>query len=295
MFKRNYLKKPEWLKVKIPSGDEYKDVYQLLRKYNLSTVCQEARCPNIHECWNKKSATIMILGNTCTRACRFCSVTTGNPQGQTDIQEPENVAEAVKKLGLQYVVITSVDRDDLPDYGSSHYAQTIKFIKEKNLQTKVEALMPDFNGEEDYVKEVVDANPFVIGHNVETVKRLTPFIRDQRCGYEKSLSVLREIKALHRKIFTKSGFMLGLSEEYEEILQTLKDLKDTGVDIVTIGQYLQPTKNNIFVQKYYTPEEFSEFKKIGEDVGIKHMICGPLVRSSYRAAEAAASCSEKII
>ncbi|KPJ72095.1 lipoyl synthase [candidate division TA06 bacterium DG_78] len=295
MFKRDYLKKPEWLKVKIPSGDEYRDVYQLLKKYHLTTVCQEARCPNIHECWNKKSATIMILGDTCTRACRFCSVTTGNPRGHTDTQEPEHVAEVIQKLGLQYVVITSVDRDDLPDYGSSHYANTIKSIKEKNLQTKVEALIPDFNGKKDYLKKVVDANPFIIGHNVETVKKLTPFIRDHRCSYEKSLSVLEKIKTLHKGIYTKSGFMLGLGEEQNEILQALKDLKDVGVDIVTIGQYLQPTRRNVFVQKYYTPEEFSEFKKIGEDVGIKHMICGPLVRSSYHAAETAALCSEKII
>jgi lipoic acid synthetase len=293
MFKRTYLKKPGWLKVKIPSGDEYRDVYRLLKKYNLSTVCQEARCPNIHECWNKKSATIMILGDTCTRACRFCSVTTGNPKGQTDTHEPEHVAKVIKKLGLQYVVITSVDRDDLPDYGSSHYARTITFIKEKNLQTKVEALIPDFNGEEDYVKKIVDAHPFVIGHNVETVKRLTPFIRDQRCGYEKSLSVLKKIKMLNKKIYTKSGFMLGVGEEHEEIIQTLTNLKNTDVDIVTIGQYLQPTKKNVFVQKYYTPEEFNEFKKIGEDMGITYVISGPLVRSSYRASEAATICSTK--
>lgn len=285
MFKRNYLRKPDWLKVKIPSGDEYKDIYQLLKRYDLSTVCQEARCPNISECWNKKSATIMILGSTCTRACRFCSVITGNPDGNINPKEPENVAAVIKTLGLKYIVITSVDRDDLPDYGSSHYAKTIELIKEENSDTKVEVLIPDFSGEENCLKKVVDVQPFVIGHNVETVKRLTPLIRDRRCGYEKSLNVLRKIKTLNNKINTKSGFMVGLGEEKEEIAKTLNDLKNVNIDIVTIGQYLQPTKKNLFVQKYYTPEEFDEFKKIGEDIGIKHVISGPLVRSSYHASE----------
>lgn len=285
MFKRDYLRKPDWLKVRIPSGDEYKNVYQLLKRYDLSTVCQEARCPNISECWNKKTATIMILGCTCTRACRFCSVITGNPDGNINPKEPENVAVVIKTLGLKYIVITSVDRDDLPDYGSSHYAKTIELIKEENSDTKVEVLIPDFSGEENCLKKVVDVQPFVIGHNVETVKRLTPLIRDRRCGYEKSLNVLRKIKTMNNQINTKSGFMVGLGEEKEEIAKTLNDLKNVNVDIVTIGQYLQPTKKNLFVQKYYTPEEFDEFKKIGEDIGIKHVISGPLVRSSYHAGD----------
>lgn len=285
MFKRDYLKKPDWLKIKIPSGSKFKEVYDLLKKYNLSTVCQEARCPNMYECWSKKSATIMILGKVCTRTCRFCAVETGNPQGQIDSEEPEHVAEVIKILGLKYVVITSVDRDDLEDFGSSHYAQTIKSIKEKNPGTKVEALIPDFSAEEKYLKKVVDAQPFVIGHNVETVKELTPYIRDRRCGYEKSLGVLRIIKKINSNIYTKSGFMIGLGEEKEEIVETLKDLKNVEIDVVTIGQYLQPTKKHHFVQKYYTPEEFDEFKKIGKDIGIQHILSGPLVRSSYRASE----------
>lgn len=285
MFKRDYLKKPDWLKIKIPSGSKFKEVYDLLKKYNLSTVCQEARCPNMYECWSKKSATIMILGKVCTRTCRFCAVETGNPQGQIDSEEPEHVAEVIKILGLKYVVITSVDRDDLEDAGSSHYAQTIKSIKEKNPGTKVEALIPDFSAEEKYLKKVVDAQPFVIGHNVETVKELTPYIRDRRCGYEKSLGVLRIIKKINSNIYTKSGFMIGLGEEKEEIVETLKDLKNVEIDVVTIGQYLQPTKKHHFVQKYYTPEEFDEFKKIGKDIGIQHILSGPLVRSSYHASE----------
>ncbi len=285
MFGRDYLKKPAWLKVKIPSGDTYKDVFRLMDDHNLSTVCQEARCPNITECWNKKSATIMILGKICTRACRFCSVATGNPKGALNPREPENTALAIQKLGLKYVVITSVDRDDLPDYGASHYAQTIKSIKEKNPESRVEVLIPDFGGKKDLIKQIVDAQPFVIGHNVETVKRLTPFVRDRRGSYEKSLEVLRQTKELDKKITIKSGFMLGLGEERAEIIETLEDLNNIGIDIVTIGQYLQPTKKNVSVQKYYTPEEFQEFKKIGEEIGIKHVISGPLVRSSYHAAE----------
>ena len=285
MFSRNYLRKPTWLKVKIPSGETYRDVFRLLKDYNLATVCQEARCPNITECWNKKSATIMILGNICTRACRFCSVSTGNPRGALNKKEPENVARVIHKLGLRYVVITSVDRDDLSDLGSSHYAETVKIIKEKNPETKVEVLIPDFSGHENFLKKIVDTQPFVIGHNIETVKRLTPFIRDRRCGYEKSLNVLKLIKKLNSTNHTKSGFMLGLGEEHAEIIQSLKDLKHQDVDIVTIGQYLQPTKKNISVQKYYTPQEFEEFKKIGEDIGFKYVISGPLVRSSYHAAD----------
>jgi len=285
MFRRDYLKKPEWLKIKVPSGNEFSRVFELLKRYNLSTVCQEARCPNMHECWNKKSATIMILGKVCTRACRFCAVTTGNPKRYVDPEEPRNVAKVVNILGLRYLVITSVDRDDLVDFGSSHYAKTIQFIKEKNPHTKVEALIPDFNGDKHCLEKVRCASPYVIGHNIETTERLTPFIRDRRCGYEKSLDVLRKIKRFNKDIHTKSGFMVGLGEEEREIIQTLEDLKDTQVDIVTIGQYLQPTRRHHFVQKYYTPDEFNKLKKIGIDIGIRHMVSGPLVRSSYHASD----------
>ncbi len=283
--KKELLKKPHWLKVKIPSGNEFKQVFELLRHHNLSTVCQEARCPNMGECWSKKSATIMILGKTCTRACRFCAVTKGNPGGRLDNNEPENVSEVVKKLGLGYVVITSVDRDDLEDLGSEQYARTVRTIRKKNPHTLIEVLIPDFNCNEQFLRKIIDAQPYVLGHNLETVRRLTPYIRDRRCGYEKSLKVLKMAKEIDSKILTKSGFMLGLGETEKEIRETLLDLKDTGVDIVTIGQYLQPTKKHIPVQRYYTPEEFEKFKKIGEEIGIKFVLSGPLVRSSYHAGE----------
>ncbi len=285
MFRKDHLKKPDWLKVKIPSGNEYKSIYRILEKHSLSTVCQEARCPNIGECWNNKSATVMILGKTCTRACRFCAIATGDPQGVVNPDEPQHVAHVVKALDLRYVVITSVDRDDLDDLGSSHYAQTIENIKRVSPGTKVEALIPDFTNRNGALQRIVDAQPYVIGHNVETVRRLTPYIRDQRCGYEESLNVLGECKELNRDILTKSGFMVGLGEQKEEIVETLRDLKKKIVDIATIGQYLQPTKKHVPVQKYYTPAEFDELRNIGQEIGIRYMISGPLVRSSYHAAE----------
>ncbi len=285
MFRRDYLKKPEWLKVKIPSGTEFKAVFDLLKKYNLSTVCQEARCPNMHECWNKKSATIMILGRVCTRSCRFCAVETGHPHGALDAQEPSHVAIVIKELGLRYVVITSVDRDDLDDYGSGHYAQTIRCIRKTNPDTRVEALIPDFSAEKEFIKKVIDAGPFVIGHNVETVERLSPYIRDKRCGYNTSLDVLRIAKMCDSTVFTKSGFMVGLGEHREDIVKTFMDLRDARVDVVTIGQYLQPTRKHHVVQKYYTPGEFDELRSIGNKMGLKRVLSGPLVRSSYHAAE----------
>ena len=285
MFKKDHLKKPDWLKIRIPSGNEYKSIYRILEEHNLSTVCQEARCPNIGECWNNKSATVMILGKTCTRACRFCAVATGNPKGMLDMDEPQHVAQVVKALGLQYVVVTSVDRDDLEDLGSSHYAQTIENIKRVSPGTKVEVLIPDFTSRTGALKKIVDARPYVIGHNVETVRRLTPYVRDQRCGYEESLNVLGKCKEMDRGILTKSGLMVGLGEEKMEIIETLQDLKDVRVDIITIGQYLQPTKKHVPVQKYYTPAEFDELRGIGLETGIRYVISGPLVRSSYHAGE----------
>ncbi|MBN2621254.1 lipoyl synthase [candidate division WOR-3 bacterium] len=285
MFRKDHLKKPEWLKVHLPSGNEFGHVHRLLRQLGLYTVCEEARCPNMHECWNKKSATIMILGKVCTRACRFCAVATGDPNGAVDREEPDRVAKAVQMLGLRYVVITSVDRDDLNDLGSAHYAATIARIQDVNPDVRIEALIPDFSARRAYLKTVVGARPFVLGHNVETVRRLTPYIRDRRCAYQISLDVLRSIKDIDSSVYTKSGFMIGLGEEHEEIVQTLHDLKDNGVDIVTIGQYLQPTRRHHIVQKYYTPDEFAEFKKTGEEIGIPHVLSGPLVRSSYHASE----------
>jgi lipoic acid synthetase len=286
MFKRDRLKKPPWLKVRIPAGENYRVVHELLKKYNLSTVCQEARCPNIAECWNRKSATIMILGKVCTRACRFCAVATGDPGGKIDVHEPANAAEVIHKFGLRYVVITSVDRDDLPDQGSGQYAAVVTEIKKRIPETKIEVLIPDFSARSEFLRKIVEPGPDVIGHNVETVARLTPRIRDRRCGYQKSLAVLALIKDIDPARTTKSGFMVGLGETDAEIVQTLADLKDRRVDIVTIGQYLQPTKKHIPVQRYYTPDEFESFKKTGQGAGIKFMVSGPLVRSSYRAGEA---------
>ncbi len=285
MFRRDYLRKPDWLKIRIPSGDEYKSIYRILQKNNLSTVCQEARCPNISECWKRKSATVMILGKVCTRSCRFCAVQTGNPKGLVDHDEPTHVAEVIRTLGLKYVVITSVDRDDLVDYGSQHYADAIRAIREMNAHVKVEALIPDFGDSAECLKRIADARPFVIGHNVETVRRLTPYIRDRRCSYDKSLSVLRKCKELNRQIITKSGLMVGLGEEENEIGETLHDLRDAGVDVVTLGQYLQPTIKHIPVQRYYTPDDFDKLRTIGKGMGIRHVISGPLIRSSYHAAE----------
>jgi len=285
MLERGYLKKPDWLKVKIPSGSEYKWMFRILKEHNLSTVCEEARCPNIGECWSRKSATVMILGRICTRACRFCAVTTGNPKGSLDKNEPKHVAEVVKILGLKYLVITSVDRDDLEDQGSRHYAKTIRAINETSPDTRVEALIPDFGAAESCLRRITDAGPYVIGHNVETVKRLSPYIRDRKCSYQRSLDVLQRCKELEKRILTKSGFMVGLGEEDDEITETLRDLKSVDVDIVTIGQYLQPTRKHIPVQKYYAPTAFRKWKIIGQDMGIKNVISGPLVRSSYHAAE----------
>jgi len=227
----------------------------------------------------------MILGKVCTRACRFCAVATGDPKGVLDEREPRHVAEVVKALGLKYVVITSVDRDDLEDLGSGHYADTIRWIKRLCTDTRVEALIPDFNADVSCLKRITEAIPYVIGHNIETVRRLTPYIRDRRCGYERSLNVLKECKKLAKDILTKSGFMVGLGEEKDELTETLKDLRGAGVDIVTIGQYLQPTKKHMPVQRYYSPDDFEALKRLGQDLGIKYMITGPLVRSSYHAAE----------
>jgi len=285
MFRKAPLKKPDWLKVKIPSGNAFADVHETLKRLNLATVCKEARCPNMHECWNHHAATIMILGRICTRACRFCSVTTGDPEGIIDVNEPVHVAEAVKILGLKYVVITSVDRDDIPDLGSSHYARTIDEIHQQNSGVRVEALIPDFNAERKFLSSVVEVRPYILAHNVETVPRLSPYIRDRRCSYRRSLTALRMIKELDNRMPIKSGIMIGLGEEYDEIIETLKDLKEYGVDIVTIGQYLQPTRKHHVVQRYYTPEEFTDLGNIGKELGIKYVVSGPLVRSSYHAAQ----------
>ncbi len=279
-----FERKPEWIKTKLPGFGHFKEVRVLLKELHLHTVCESALCPNLGECWGEKSATIMIMGDICTRNCRFCSVKKGKPLS-LDPEEPSNVALAIKELGLEYAVITSVDRDDLPDFGAEHYAETVKKIKEINPDTKVEVLIPDFNLNFDSLKKIVESKSDVIAHNVETVKRLTPFVRDKRAGYEKSLSVLKIIKEMSSEMITKSGIMIGLGETENEIIDTMKDIKDAGCEIITIGQYLRPTRKNLPVEKYYTPEEFKKFEKIGYEMGFKFVASQSLVRSSYKAKE----------
>ena len=278
------IKKPVWLRVRPPAGENYTNVKQSLRLLNLHTVCEEARCPNISECWGTGTATIMIMGDICTRGCRFCAVNSGKPF-LLDADEPERVAKAIKEWGLKYVVITSVCRDDLEDGGSEHIAKTIKAIKLLCPTTIVESLIPDFRGNESSIKEIVKSQPEVISHNIETISRLTPKVRDARASYEQSLLVLKKIKDLHSSIYTKSSIMLGLGESKDEIIQTIKDLKSVGVSILTIGQYLQPTPKHLPVIEFISPHKFNWFREIAEQMGFVYVASGPLVRSSYRAAE----------
>jgi lipoyl synthase len=279
------LRKPVWLRVRVPSGENYTKVKQSLRSLELHTVCEEARCPNISECWGTGTATIMIMGDICTRGCRFCAVNRGKPVVLLDAGEPERVAKAIKEWGLRYVVITSVCRDDLEDGGAEHIAKTIKSIKFLCHRIIVESLIPDFRGDEDSIKKVVESKPEVISHNIETVTRLTPKVRDARASYEQSLLVLKKIKDMNSLIYTKSSIMLGLGETEEEIIQTMRDLRSVGVNILTMGQYLQPTPKHLPVVQYVTPEKFNWFRKIAERMGFVYVASGPLVRSSYRAGE----------
>jgi len=280
-----FKRKPGWLKVKLPGDGEFRDVKRILKKYNLHTVCQEARCPNLGECWGEGTATFMILGNICTRHCKFCATQTGNPRGAVDNDEPWRVAKAVKELNLKYVVLTSVTRDDLKDQGASIYAETIRAIKSLNPGVRVEALTPDFYSNPEYIEMVLNSGLDVFAHNVETVRRLTPMVRDRRFSYEKSLEALKIAKTIRPDILTKSGFMVGLGETRDEIYETMKDLKEAGCEILTIGQYLQPTRKHLSVERYVTPEEFNEYKNLGLKMGFKFVASGPLVRSSYRAGE----------
>jgi len=271
--------KPDWLKVGLPSGDEYFDLIKLLKQNSLHTVCQEANCPNIAECFGKKTATFMILGGTCTRNCGYCNVTHGKPR-PVDVREGERIAHAVKELGLRYVVITSVTRDDLEDGGAGAFAETIYEIRKANPDCKIEVLTPDFKGDKRSLQKVLDAGPDVFGHNLEVVKRLFPVARAQG-DYKRSLNLLKTAKKCS---VTKSGFMIGLGETKEEIITTMEDLSGV-VHLLTIGQYLQPRREHLPVARYYTPEEFKEFKEIGERMGFDHVESGPLVRSSYHACD----------
>jgi lipoic acid synthetase len=275
--------KPAWLRAKMPTGKGYSRTQQIVKEQRLSTVCEESMCPNIGECWNAGTATIMVLGSVCTRACRFCAVDTGNPKGWLDAEEPANTGRAVRLMGLEYVVITSVDRDDLADGGASHYAACIRAIKQQNPNTAVEALTPDFNGVKEHVECVVDSGLDVFAQNVETVRRLTHPVRDPRAGYEKTLRVLRHAKEFRPDVLTKTSLMLGLGERDNEIMQTMDELRDAKVDILTLGQYLRPTPNHLAVERYVTPEEFEAFRREGLDKGFLEVVAGPMVRSSYRA------------
>ena len=275
--------KPGWLRAKLPSGAGYSGTRKIVHEHRLSTVCEESMCPNIGECWNAGTATIMVLGSVCTRACRFCAVDTGNPKGWLDPEEPMNSARAVRLMGLEYVVITSVDRDDLADGGASHYAECVRAIKKLNPNTAVEALTPDFNGVRKHVELVVDSGLEVFAQNVETVRRLTHPVRDPRAGYEQTIDVLSHAKAHRPSVLTKTSLMLGLGERDNEIMQTMDDLRRANVDILTLGQYLRPTANHLPVERYVTPEEFDNYRSEGIDKGFVEVVAGPMVRSSYRA------------
>ncbi|WP_393971258.1 lipoyl synthase [Oxyplasma meridianum] len=275
--------RPEYVKVPLPSGENYTKIKQTLRERTLFTVCEEARCPNVAECWGNGTATFMILGSNCTRGCRFCAVTHGNPI-PLDPDEPEKVLQSVKVMGLDYVVITSVDRDDLPDQGSSHFASVIRKIKGSGVL--VEVLIPDFRGEKSLIDNIINEKPAVIAHNVETVERLTPSVRDGRAGYGQSLDLLRYVKEKNPDQITKSSIMMGLGEKDDEVIQTMMDLRNAGVDILTIGQYLRPSRKQMEVIEYCSSERFASFEKTGIKMGFSFVASGPLVRTSYRAAEA---------
>lgn len=280
----DYVRKPEWLKIKLNTNEQYTNIKKMMREKKLHTVCEEAKCPNIHECWaERKTATFMILGSVCTRACRFCAVQTGLPT-ELDWEEPERVAVSVEQMGLKHVVITAVARDDLKDGGAGVFAETIRAVRRRNPLCSIEVLPSDMNGEYDNVKTLLDAKPDILNHNIETVKRLSPRIR-ARATYERSLEFLRRAKELNAAIPTKSSIMVGLGETKEEIIETMDDLRANNVDILTIGQYLQPTKHHLKVQKYWSLQEFEELKMIAMSKGFSHCEAGPLVRSSYHADE----------
>lgn len=276
-------RKPSWLRARLPQGAGYEAVKKNVHEHKLSTVCEDAKCPNIGECWNAGTATIMLMGSVCTRACKFCAVDTGNPQGWLDHAEPTNAAESVKLMNLKYVVLTSVDRDDLQDGGAFHYAQCIRAIKKANPNTAVEALTPDFSGVHHHVETVVNAGVEVFAQNVETVRRLTHPVRDPRASYEQTLDVLAHAKQYKPSVLTKTSLMLGLGETEDELLETMDDLRAANVDIVTFGQYLRPTLNHLPVERYVPPADFEKYRKWGLEKGFLECVSGPLVRSSYRA------------
>jgi len=310
------MRKPDWLRTAVPSGAEFEATNERLRAYGINTVCSSARCPNLAECWGRGTTTVMILGDTCTRHCRFCAVKTGNPDGALDQTEPKRVAHAVAELGLFYVVLTSVDRDDLSDLGAGMFARTVGEVRRQKSEGRmqsaqsgssgqssivnrqspvplVEVLTPDFGGREELVRQVVEAGPDVFGHNIETVERLSPKVRDPRASYRRSLDVLATVKRLSPKMTTKSGLMVGLGETGDEVRQALGDLRSVGCDIVTVGQYLQPARRCLPVERYVTPDEFIALEKEALAMGFKGALCGPLVRSSFHAEEVATASGTK--
>ena len=284
---------PQWLKVKMPGSEGYRQIKGLLDGARLNTVCAEAHCPNIGECWDRGTATFMILGDICTRACAYCAVDTGKPVG-LDLQEPARVADAVERMGLRYAVITSVDRDDLPDGGASIFAQTIRQVRKRMPDTKVEVLIPDFQGDSDALKKVMDASPDTLNHNIETVRRVFGRVRPKG-NYDGSLELLARAKDIVPNAVTKSGMMVGLGETWDEIIETMHDLREVDCDLLTIGQYLRPSKKHVALAKWYTPAEFDELGAIGRSLGFSHVASGPLVRSSYHADEQHASATQTAV
>ena len=277
------LAKPEWLRMRVQSSPKFDAVRSIVHEHGLATVCEEAKCPNIGECWSAGTATIMLMGDVCTRACRFCSVNTGNPKGWLDPQEPQNTAEAVQLMGLKYVVLTSVNRDDLPDGGAGHYADVVRATKALNPETAVEALTPDFLGDRSAVETLLDSGIEVFAQNVETVERLTHPVRDPRAGYQQTLDVLAAGKAYRPGVVTKTSLMLGLGERDDEIQTCMDDLRQHDIDVLTLGQYLQPTQNHLPVERFVAPDEFDQYREWGLERGFLEVVSGVFVRSSYRA------------
>jgi lipoic acid synthetase len=278
------VRKPEWLKIQGRKTDDFHDLRVKLSQKGLHTVCVEASCPNLNECWSTRTATIMLLGDTCTRGCRFCHVKTGNPRAVVNSREIENAVDMVATMGLAYIVLTSVDRDDLPDQGAGHFAEVIEELHKRYPGTKVEALVPDFSADESLMDILARSRPYVVGQNLETVERLTHRVRDIRAGYKKTLDCLKYYKSKHL-LRTKSSLMVGLGESEEELEQAFLDLREVGTDFLTLGQYLQPTTHHLPLSRYYSPAEFESLKRKALELGFAHVASGPLVRSSYRASE----------